>query len=156
MTDTELINQMADQWASDYGLVRYERYSGETTLAPLLSPSERARLRAAEHAHRGHLLLDHSRAFKRAGSGSFQPSVMVSAPYEDTLRHEIGRREQVVEEVHALGDALGLRVRIGHPADVIYDSNPRGYLPILPIVWWNHKRFTLAYPPLPGSHFDSD
>ncbi|WP_123939371.1 hypothetical protein [Curtobacterium sp. PhB137] len=157
MTDTGLINKMADQWASNYGLVRYERYVGETTLAPLTHPSERDRLRTAEREHYGHLLLDHSRAFKRAGSGRFEPAVMVSAPYEDTLRREIGRREKIVDEAFALADALGMRVRIGHPADMIYDSNPSGEFPILPIVWWKHERFSLAYPPVPGSQaVDSD
>lgn len=148
MTDTDLINRMADEWAPTFGLNRHRPYSGMETLSPLFSNAHHERVRSAELEHRGAELLDHSRAFKALGGGNSLPVIMVSAPYENTLLRSMGTGERIVEEIYSLAEALGLRVRIGHPSDRIYDSSPPGHYRVLPIVWWDPARISLSYPPI--------
>lgn len=131
MSDTAILNRMADDWATRNGFRRFELYSGQQSIHPLFPGPDRSWEEISQD-HYGNLLFDHSRAFL---VGRFKdPKVFVSAPYENTLLRRIGDPAAVAEHIWAIAEGLGLRVRIGHAADRIYEVPAA--LTTLPIVWW--------------------
>jgi hypothetical protein len=142
MTQPELIDPLADDWAARFGLRRNASLQPGTSLQPLFTSTNLELVTAASAAHYGDDLLANSRAFKAIGA--LRDSVLVSAPLEETLLRAVGKAPRIVDEAWRLADAVGLRVRIGDPRDAIL----RGPSPVLPIVWWDPERISLPYAPL--------
>jgi len=89
-------------------------------------------------------IFDHIRTFKRTGNGA-SPVALVSSPYLRATRGAFGSTAAANARIHEITEALGLRVRIGHPSDTVYLSNNEKD-PTLPIVWWNPARFNMPLP----------
>ena len=142
MTQPELIDQLADDWAARFGLRRNASLQPGATLQPLFTSTNLELVSAASAAHFGDDLFQNSRAFKAIGA--LRDSVFVSAPLEESLLRSVGKPARIVDEAWRLADAVGLRVRIGDPRDAIFTAPT----PVLPIVWWDPERISLPYAPL--------
>lgn len=134
-----------DEWATPYGLREMQRIGDHVGIAGLIDGRSTALVDEARRLDRGASpsLIDHDRTFRKADGRL--PVVVVTSPYLRATLAKFGTADAANARIHEIADILGLRVRVGHPADTLYLSN-RDNDPTLPIVWWNPKRIDLPFP----------
>lgn len=139
---------LPDKWGAQYGLRELPRIGDHTGIAGLIDGRSTTLVAEARRldAEATPTLIDHDRTFGLA-TGSRKPVVAVTAPYLRATLGAFGTAGAANARIYEIAEALGLRVRVGHPADTIYLSNNNND-PTLPIVWWNPVRFDLPFPPV--------
>ena len=136
---------LAAEWAEPYGLREMPRHGDHVGIAGLIDGRSPTLVVQARRLDREETpaLIDHDRTFRKPDGT--RPVVVVTAPYLRATIAKFGSADAANARVHAIAEVLGLRVRVGHPADTIYLSN-RDNDPTLPIVWWNPDRIDLPFP----------
>jgi hypothetical protein len=139
---------LPQEWGDRYGLTELPRVGPHRSLVALVDGRKDSLVAEAKRVERESegFIFDHVRSFKRTGTGA-SPVALVSSPYLRAALGAFGSPPAANARIHEITEALGLRVRIGHPSDTVYLSNNDND-PTLPIVWWNPDRFDLPLPPI--------
>lgn len=135
----EDIDANADDWAQRHGLNVNRGFSGQATFRPLFSNDAWSALQPVLAPLPERYVTDHCRAFHK---GHARDAVLVSAPYVSRLRSDLGDGAAISKAIWGIGEALGLRVRVGYTGDLIYDPRPEQE-PMLSLVWWDPSRLDL-------------
>lgn len=136
---------MPQQWAERNGVRHDNALRDNSVSLSYVIDRRRDSLMQKVHELRGleHEVFDHARYFTKVSGGNVV--AVVTAPYLGVARRHMGSTATLNAKAYEIAVALGLFVRIGHPADTIYLTRFVNE-PTVPIVWWNPDRIALDIP----------